>query len=150
MALTSKIPIAVIAVIAMVGGLGTGMAASLGLGPDSPFNGGDEASGQGDEGEPVGIHDLGDFVINLAEPGGSRLLRMKLKVEATQSTADYIDTIRPRLKDDIIRWTSDQTYSSLEGSTGKDELRNELMTRVNGILDPMKVEQVYFHSFVIQ
>lgn len=150
MALTSKIPIAVIALIAVIGGLGTGMAASLGLAPDSPFQGEPDPDTLAEGEEPLEIHLLGDFVVNLNEPGGSRLLRMKLEVEATPSTAARIEEIRPRLRDDIIRWTSDRTYASIEGGIGKEELRTALLGRVNTILEPQKVEQVFFHSFVVQ
>ncbi len=150
MALTSKIPIAVIALVAVIGGLGTGMAASLGLAPDSPFQGEPDPQALAEGEEPLEIHTLGDFVVNLAEPGGSRLLRMKLKVEATPSTAARIEEIRPRLQDDIIRWTSDRSYASLEGAMGKEELRTALLARINKVLEPQKVEQVFFHSFVVQ
>ncbi len=149
MSLTSKIPIAVIALVAVVGGLGTGMAASLGLAPSSPFQSADaDAPVEGEE--RISIHELGDYVINLNEPGGGRLLRMKLRVEANETTAARIEQIRPRIHDDIIRWSSDRTYSSLEGATGKEAFRTELLARINGILDPDKVEQVYFHSFIVQ
>jgi flagellar basal body-associated protein FliL len=150
LALTSKIPIAVIGLIAVIGGLGTGMATSLGLAPDSPFQGEPDPEAMAEGEEPLEIHALGDFVINLNEPGGARLLRMKLEVEATPSTAVRIEEIRPRLRDDIIRWTSDRTYASIEGGMGKEELRTELLARVNTILEPQRVEQVFFHSFVVQ
>lgn len=150
MALSSKIPIAVIALVAVVGGLGTGMAASLGLAPGSPFQDApaDDLAAEGEE--LLGVHELGDYVVNLSEPGGARLLRMRLRVEATPSTATRIEEIRPRIHDDILRWTSDRTYASLEGALGKEELRTELLARINTILEPQKVEQLYFHSFVVQ
>ncbi len=150
MALTSKLPIAVIALVAVIGGLGTGMAASLGMAPGSPFQGAPDPTALSEGEEPLSIHELGDFVVNLSEPGGARLLRMRLRVEATPSTAARIEQIRPRIHDDILRWTSDRTYASLEGAMGKEELRTELMARINTILEPQRVEQVYFHNFVVQ
>jgi hypothetical protein len=93
--LTSKIPIAVIALVAVVGGLGTGMAASLGLAPSSPFQSADaDAPVEGEE--RISIHELGDYVINLNEPGGGRLLRMKLRVEANETTAEPTPASRGR------------------------------------------------------
>ncbi len=150
MALTSKLPIAVIALIAVVGGVGTGMAASLGFGPSSPFAGEPDPDALADGEEPLEIHELGDYIVNLSEPGGARLLRMKLRVESTPTVATRIEEIRPRLHDDIIRWTSDRTYASVEGAMGKEELRTELLARINTVLEPDRVEQVYFHSFVVQ
>ncbi len=150
MSVSSKIPIVVIALVAVVGGLGTGMAASLGLAPSSPFHDAADAEKPAEGEELVSIHDLGDYVVNLNEPGGGRLLRMKLRVEAKASTAARIEQIRPRIHDDIIRWSSDRTYTSLEGATGKEEFRTELLARINGILEPDRIEQVYFHSLVIQ
>ncbi len=140
----------VIALVAVIGGLGTGMAASMGLGPGSPFQDASDSPELADGEEPLEIHDLGEFVVNLSEPGGSRLLRMRLRVETTPTIAARIEQIKPRLQDDIIRWTSDRTYASLEGAMGKEELRTELMARVNRILEPDAVEQIYFHAFVVQ
>jgi len=149
LALTSKIPIAVIALVAVVGGVGTGMAASLGLAPGSPFQDAADPETLAEGEEPLEIHALGEFTVNLSEPGGSRLLRMKLRVESTPSTAARIEQIRPRIHDDIIRWTSDRTYASLEGAIGKEELRTELLARINTIIEPKAIEQVYLHSFVV-
>jgi flagellar FliL protein len=149
-AISSKLPIAVIALIAIVGGVGTGMATSLALAEGSPFGGEPEEGALAEGEEPLEFYELGDFVVNLAEPGGSRLLRMELEVEATATTFARIEQIRPRLQDDIIRWTSDRSYASVEGAVGKEQLRTELLARVNTILEPEKVERIFFHSFVVQ
>ncbi len=150
MSLSSKIPMAVIGLIAVIGGLGTGMAASLGMADGSPFNSGDGEEQLAEGEEPLVIDDLGEFMVNLAEPGGSRLLRMKLRVEAKPSTHARIDEIEARVRDDILRWTSDRSYASIEGASGKEQLRTELLARINAILEPDSVENVYFHSLVVQ
>ena len=149
MSIASKIPIAVIALVAVVGGLGTGMAASLGMADGSPFMGEVDAEAGGEPVEPLEIHGLGNITVNLSEPGGSRLLRMQLAVEATASVGLQLQELEPRLRDDIIRFTSDQTYAALEGAAGKEQLRADLLQRINAILDPAAVESVFFHSFVV-
>lgn len=148
--MTSKIPMAVIALIAVIGGLGTGMAVNLSMGSGSPFDlgGGDDEAGGAAE-APV-IQELGDFMLNLAEPGGARLLRMQLQVEATPAALARIEQIEPRIRDDILRWTSDRTYASIEGAAGKEQLRTELLARINAILEPQKVENVYFYTLIVQ
>ncbi len=149
MSIASKIPIAVIALVAVVGGLGTGMAASLGLADGSPFMAGSDPDAEAEGAEPLEIFDVGAITVNLAEPGGSRLLRMNLAVEATLTANQRLQQLEPRVLDDIIRFTSDQTYAKLEGAAGKEQLRNDLEARINAILDPDVIENVFFHSFVV-
>jgi len=149
LALTSKIPMAVIALVAVIGGLGTGMAASLGMADGSPLmQGADDESALADA-DILVMHNLGGITVNLSEPGGSRLLRMKLAVEATQTTSNRLSQIEPRVRDDLIRFISDRTYGSLEGTAGKEQFRTELLAHINGVLEPETVENVYFHSFVV-
>ena len=150
MSLVSKIPIAVIGLVAIVGGLGTGMAASLSIAGD-PGLAGEAGPGEGEEpAEPLEIYEIGDFMVNLSEPGGARLLRMRLAVEASNGTHAKLERLEPRVRDELIRYASDQTYAKLEGAVGKEQLRADLAERINVVLEPERIETVFFHSFVVR
>ena len=56
----------------------------------------------------------------------------------------------PLLRDSIITLASDYTYAELEGLEGKTRLRDELLGRLNSLLDGARIERVYFTQFVVQ
>lgn len=96
------------------------------------------------------ITNLKTFVVNLRSSGGGRVLRMEVQVESSQDVAPALEIRMPRLRDTILTAVSDYTFAELEGTDGKTRLRDELLTRINGAMAPMTVDQVYFTQFVIQ
>jgi len=96
------------------------------------------------------ITNLKTFVVNLRSSGGGRVLRMEVQVESSQDVAPVLEIRMPRLRDTILTAVSDYTFAELEGTDGKTRLRDELLTRINGAMAPMTVDQVYFTQFVIQ
>ena len=96
------------------------------------------------------ITNLKTFVVNLRSSGGGRVLRMEIQVESSKEVAPHLDLNTPRLRDTILTAVSDYTFTELEGTDGKTRLRDELLTRINGAMAPMTIDQVYFTQFVVQ
>ena len=96
------------------------------------------------------ITNLKTFVVNLRSSGGGRVLRMEVQVESDKSVAPTLELSTPKLRDTILTAVSDYTFAELEGTDGKTRLRDELLTRINGSIAPMTVNQVYFTQFVVQ
>lgn len=95
------------------------------------------------------ITSLGTFTINLKGSGGGRVLRLEVAVDADEAAADQLQVLVPRLRDSVITSVSDYTWSELEGTDGKTRLKDELLTRLNGITDPVRVNAVYLTQFVV-
>ena len=71
-------------------------------------------------------------------------------MESSPEVAPQIDLNSPRLRDTILMAVSDYTFAELEGTDGKTRLRDELLTRINGAMAPLTIDQVYFTQFVVQ
>ncbi len=100
--------------------------------------------------ESVGsITNLGQFTINLRGSGGGRILRLEVQVDADPEAAERLKELTPRIRDSIIAVVSDYTWSELEGTDGKTRLKEELLTRIGGIADPVVIRSVYLTNFVV-
>ncbi|MSQ03739.1 MAG: flagellar basal body-associated FliL family protein [Myxococcales bacterium] len=92
---------------------------------------------------------LGAFTVNLKGSGGGRVLRLEVAVDSDASTTQAVQMMTPQLRDSIITAVSDFTWSELEGTDGKTRLKDELLIRINGVTDPIRVDRVYLTTFVV-
>jgi flagellar basal body-associated protein FliL len=95
------------------------------------------------------ITSLGDFTVNLRDGTGSRLLQMGVSFEGPQSQASQLEERRDQIRDTILVLASDYNFDELEG-TGKLQLRDDILARVQAITSTEGVTRVYFTAFVIQ
>jgi len=126
-------------------------------GPGAPAGG---AQGEG-AGEPMAdggaavapqgttITTLGRFTINLRGSGGGRILQMEVAIEADAAAGSSLEALTPKLRDSINTAVSEYTWTELEGSDGKTRLKDELLSRINGVAAPVVVNAVYLTSFVV-
>lgn len=111
---------------------------------------GAEAVGKGMDGDGSQITNLGAFTVNLRGSGGGRVLRMEVQLDSEEEVAALLSARAPQLRDSIITAVSDYTWAELEGVDGKTRLRDELLTRLNGITSPNIIDRLYFTQFVVQ
>lgn len=91
------------------------------------------------------------FTTNLADPLGQRFIRMNLEIEvAGQSVADELTRHNARIRDSIIILLSSKSYADIAGAESKLLLKSEITERLNNILGPGKVYQVFITDMVIQ
>ncbi len=139
---------------ALILGLGGGFAASsmMGGGEDAALNGLDEDAMAALEEASVErmVHPLEPFTLNLRGGGGGRMLRLEVHLEIAAADAEAITERDAVLRDAVLALASDQTYADLEGLDGKTYLRDELLRRLNAVLDGPRIERVYFTDFVVQ
>ena len=146
--LVSKLSLGIIGIVAIIGGVGSGMAASMAVAEGKLTN--DEASdGEVDPELAPRFIQMDTLVINLADAGGGRLLRPKLTVEATPAAADRFEQLTPRIRDDVIRVVNDWTYEDIDGANGKNSLRTVLQGRIDDILEPEAIESLLYSDFVV-
>jgi len=160
----SKLLIILIAVVALLGA-GGGVAyftGALGGGGEAeaakePVAHGKEKGGHGEagansEGEAAAsVVPLDSFVVNLADEGAQRYLKVTMKVE-------FLDSVSPpqfsgrqaQIRDLILTLLSSKSVGDVRTVEGKAQLRDEIIARVNRVLEDDAVKAVYFAEFIVQ
>jgi flagellar protein FliL len=114
----------------------------------------EEAEEPEEEGEEKGIVPMAPFVVNLADPGGSRFLRVTLTlVVKNEEVAKEIEenaVETAQIRSGILELLSQQQSEALVTPEGKDELKQAIAERVKQAVRKVKVSDVLFSEFVIQ
>ncbi len=93
--------------------------------------------------EPGKMVSMETFIVNLADPGGNRYLRVTMDLEVTGGRV-------PQLRDAILMILPTKRYADISTTEGKTTMREELTGAINGLLATAKVSRIYFKEFVIQ
>ncbi|MEI8131679.1 MAG: flagellar basal body-associated FliL family protein [Leptolinea sp.] len=111
--------------------------------------------------------DTGTKIVNLAEPGGKKFIRVTAtlefvppagysslpEAEKAAELATFMSEINSRipvLEDTIVTLLSSKDFASVYSTEGKELLKKEIMDTVNSRLPEFKVIYVYFKEFVVQ
>lgn len=97
------------------------------------------------------IYKMDTLIVNLADQGGKRYLRISMELEL--SAPEVIEEIArrlPQLRDAILMVLPSKQYSDISTTEGKVALRDELIAKMNGILKTGTVKTIYFTEFVVQ
>ncbi len=101
-----------------------------------------------------GIAALDPFVVNLADPGGQRFVRLTLRlVVESETQAEELkedELARTRARSSILELLSLQTAGRLVTPEGKAALKKEIAERATHALEGTKVLDVLFTEFVVQ
>jgi len=99
----------------------------------------------------VVIHKLDTFLVNLADPGGKRYLKLTMELELdSPKTVEEITKETPRIRDVILTVLSSKEFEEISTLPGKTALKKELMTKLNASLKTGKVTNIYFTEFLVQ
>ena len=111
---------------------------------------------------------LGTKIVNLAEPGGRRYLQVGIvleclpaevafydlvgeaRVKAEETEKEELETLRPVMEDAVIGLLTSRTYAEIFTMEGKSQLKQEMLSEINGVLGYEKVASVYFTEFLVQ
>ncbi len=94
---------------------------------------------------------LESFIVNLADPGGKRYLRVTMQLELKDAKMnDQVTQRLPQVRDCILTVLPTRKVDDLQTVEGKTGLRSELITKLNELLGPGAVTKIYFTEFVIQ
>ncbi len=97
------------------------------------------------------IHDLATFIVNLADEGGIRYLRTTMKLElADDQSVSFVQERLPMIRDSILMTLPTKKYEDISTAEGKTALRDELITKLNVIMVPGSISNIYFTEFVVQ
>ncbi len=119
-----------------------------------PAAAGAEATAEPAEPEATGVVTLEPFVVNLADPGGSRFLRVSLalvvKNEEAAKELDENALVKSRIRSLLIELLAQQTSDTLVTPDGKVALKKAIKEEVAHASHEVEVSDVLFSEFVVQ
>ena len=97
------------------------------------------------------IYSLDTFIVNLSDPGGNRFLRATMDLEViSEDISQEIEKRLPQIRDSILMTLPSRSVQDIQSAEGKIVLRNELMTKLDALLEKKAITNIYFTEFVIQ
>ena len=95
---------------------------------------------------------LEEVIVNLNTGGRqSTFLKIKISLElADAGDISRIETVMPRIMDNFQVYLRELRIEDLKGAAGMYRLREELLTRVNVAVAPVKVNDVLFMEMLVQ
>jgi len=95
---------------------------------------------------------LEDVIVNLNTGGRkSSFLKIKISLEL-ENLGDIkrVETVMPRIMDNFQAYLRELRIEDLKGAAGMYRLREELLSRVNTAVAPLKVHDVLFKEMLVQ
>ena len=113
---------------------------------------------QADQDTPVPVEELlgpifplDTFIVNLADKGGKRYLRITIDLELDGKELESEVAIRlPQVRDSILTILPTKRFEDISSAKGKTALRDQMLARINGMLARGQITNIYFKEFVIQ
>ena len=133
------------AIALALGGIGAA-AWRLGIGPMTPPPPAVAAA------RPDGaLEPMDPFIANLGDEDGRRYLKATIQVEFYDAVVPPEFTYRlPQSRDMLLTLFSSKTFADVRTPQGKAVLREEIVNRLNTVLNEDAVKAVYFTEFIVQ
>ena len=102
--------------------------------------------------EGVGpVFPLETFIVNLADRDKDRYLRVTIQLEMDKPTLkEEMEKRLAQIRDRILMTIPAKTYAAVNTVEGKLALRDELLVRINELMQGGKISNLYFTEFVVQ
>ena len=102
--------------------------------------------------QPLGpIYALETFIVNLADKGGKRYLRVTMALELGNNELESeVEKRLPQVRDSILMILPSKQFADVSSVDGKTALRDEILAKLNEFLTQGKVTNIYFKEFVVQ
>ncbi|MGQ9795374.1 flagellar basal body-associated FliL family protein [Desulfosoma sp.] len=99
----------------------------------------------------VNVKSLETFLVNLADPGGERYLKVTMQLSLNnESVSQEIDSRMAELRDSILMLLSSKEYDDISSLSGKLALKKTLINNLNRVLKKGTVLDIYFTEFLVQ
>jgi flagellar FliL protein len=102
----------------------------------------------------AGIIKFEPFIVNLADPGAKRFLRVSIGIivpsEEVAKEIEHGEVLRMQLRSEIIDLLTTQTSEHVVTPEGKTALKKEILERAHHTLAPHAAHDVIFSDFVVQ
>lgn len=97
------------------------------------------------------LYTLDTMIVNLADHGGKRYLRVTMALELSDSESlDTVESRLPQIRDAVLMILPTKTYDDVSTTDGKIALRNQVMGKINTLMTKGRVNNIYFTEFVVQ
>jgi flagellar FliL protein len=97
------------------------------------------------------VHEMDTFLVNLADPGGKRYLKVSMKLELNNAkVAEELTEKNFQLRDTVLLLLSSKEYDEVSGYSGKMSLKQEIMGQLNRAIQSGQIKEVYFTEFLVQ
>ena len=97
------------------------------------------------------IFPLETFIVNLADSGGNRYLRVTMDLELANPEMEAEITQRlPQVRDSILMILPTKRFEDISTIQGKTALRDQILETINGYLAQGKITNIFFKEFVVQ
>lgn len=95
--------------------------------------------------------DIEEFIVNIISAENNHYVKAALTLELTNEPAKEEVTKRmPQVRDSILLLVGNKTYDELQDLQGKKQLKAELTSKLNAILQSGSVKSIFFTDFVVQ
>ena len=98
------------------------------------------------------FYDLPEMLVNLNSAGReSSFLKIQVSLELDSAEAiPEVEAMLPRIVDNFQVYLFELRPEELSGTKGVVRLKEELLVRVNGAVDPIKVYDILFKEILVQ
>ena len=97
------------------------------------------------------IFPLETFIVNLADKGGKRYLRVTIDLELdSEELEGEVAKRLPQVRDSILTILPSKRFEDISSVQGKTALRDQILERINGMLARGQITNIYFKEFVVQ
>ena len=94
---------------------------------------------------------IDEFIVNIISAENNRYVKAAITLELTSETAKEETNMRmPQVRDAILLLVGNKTYDELQDLQGKKQLKAELSSKLNSLLQTGRVQAIYFTDFVVQ
>jgi flagellar FliL protein len=117
-----------------------------------------KSGGHGGEGQAAEIGGatitLEPFLVNLADKDANRYLKTTIRIlvttEIVAKEINESDVMMPRIRDHILSILSNKMAVEITTNEGKQQLKKEIVEKVNEFLPDKCAKEVFFTDFVVQ
>jgi flagellar FliL protein len=97
------------------------------------------------------MYPMDQFIVNLFSENGGRYLKSAINLElSSEELSAEMDTKKPLIRDIVIKALSAKTYEEISTIRGKENLKDEVVTKINQVLTDGQINNIFFTDFVIQ
>ena len=94
---------------------------------------------------------IDEFIVNIISEENNHYVKASLTIELSSVPAkEEIEKRMPQIRDAILLLTGNKTFEELQDLQGKKQLKAELLSKINAILQTGQARSIYFTDFVVQ
>ena len=95
--------------------------------------------------------DIDEFIVNIISAENNHYVKAAITLELTnEAVKEEVGKRMPQVRDSILLLVGNKTYDELQDLQGKKQLKAELASKLNSILQYGSVKSIFFTDFVVQ